>query len=222
MNRSQRHYFAVGFFLTLSLTASTRAGQAESRLTITVQVIDYAEVPERTLIQAQEEVTKIFHEVGVDTLWRDVSGPFKEKLKEPLPQHSSLSSPLQFRILIRVRSKAKRHRNVLAVAFPGKGDQLGELVYVFHRRLEELVEKGGLRELKGRILGLTIAHEIGHLLLPTHSHSPTGIMRAEWEFKSGRDFQITTSRNSGFTTQQAKVIRKVVKRMMEQEGSKGR
>jgi len=108
---------------------------------------------------------------------------------------------------------------VLAVAFPGEGDQLGELVYVFYQRLEELVEKGGLRELKGRILGLTIAHEIGHLLLPTHSHSPTGIMRAEWEFKSGRDFQITTSRNSGFTTQQAKVIRKVVKRMMEQEST---
>ena len=219
INKSWHHYLVLGFFLTVSLTPSVKGGSAESRLTITVQVIDYAEVPERTLIQAQEEVTKIFHEVGVDTLWRDVSGPFKEKLKEPLPQHSSLSSPLQFRILIRVRSKAKRHRNVLAVAFPGKGDQLGKMVYIFNQRLEELVQKGGLRELKGRILGLTIAHEIGHLLLPTHSHSPTGIMRAEWQFTSGRDFQVTTSRNSGFTTQQAKVIRKVVKRMMEQEST---
>ena len=26
-----------------------------------------------------------------------------------------------------------------------------------------------------------LAHEIGHVLLPDHSHSPVGIMRATWE-----------------------------------------
>ena len=29
----------------------------------------------------------------------------------------------------------------------------------------------------GRVLGLTIAHEIGHMLLPRYSHSAFGIMR---------------------------------------------
>ena len=210
MNRSQRHYFAVGFFLTLSLTASTRAGPAEPRLTITVQVINYAEVPETTLIQAEQEVAGIFRQVGVHTVWRNVSRSHEEEQRNPLP--------LQLRILILRRAIAKQHQGSLGVAFRGDYSQPGQVAYIFYQRLKELVQNRGIQELKGRILGLAIAHEIGHLLLPTHSHSSTGIMRAEWYFPSGRDFHNTTSRNLGFTPQQAKLIRKVV-RMMEQETS---
>jgi hypothetical protein len=31
------------------------------------------------------------------------------------------------------------------------------------------------------MLGHVISHEIGHLLLGTNSHSPSGIMRAQWD-----------------------------------------
>jgi hypothetical protein len=31
-----------------------------------------------------------------------------------------------------------------------------------------------------RLLGLAIAHEIGHLLLNSNHHAPTGVMRADW------------------------------------------
>ena len=31
------------------------------------------------------------------------------------------------------------------------------------------------------ILGSVMAHELGHLILGSNSHSPTGIMRARWE-----------------------------------------
>ncbi len=214
INKSWQHYLVFGFLLTLSLIASTRAGPADSRLTITVQVIDYAAVPERTLIQAEQGVAEIFRQVGVHTVWRNVSRSHEEEQRNPLP--------LQLRILILRRAIAKQHQGSLGVAFRGNYGQPGQVAYIFHQRLEELVQKGGIRELKGRILGLAIAHEIGHLLLPTHSHSSTGIMRAEWHFPSGRDFHNTTSRNLGFTPQQAKLIHKVVKRMMEHEGSKGR
>ena len=214
MNRSQRHYFAVGFLLTLSLTASTRAGQAEPRLTITFQVINYAEVPETTLLQAEQEVAEIFRQVGVQTVWRNVSRSHEEEQRNPLP--------LQLRILILRRAISKQHQGSLGVAFRGNYGQPGQVAYIFYQRLKELVQNRGIRELKGRILGLAIAHEIGHLLLPTHSHSSTGIMRAEWYFPSGQDFHNTTSRNLGFTPQHAKLIRNVVKRMLEREGSKGR
>ena len=36
------------------------------------------------------------------------------------------------------------------------------------------------------ILGHAAAHEIGHLLLGSNSHSPFGLMRARW---SGQDLQ---------------------------------
>jgi hypothetical protein len=31
------------------------------------------------------------------------------------------------------------------------------------------------------VLGLVLAHEVGHMLLPVYSHSPSGLMRADWE-----------------------------------------
>jgi hypothetical protein len=32
-----------------------------------------------------------------------------------------------------------------------------------------------------RVVGLVIAHEVGHLRLPAFPHSPSGIMRAHWD-----------------------------------------
>jgi len=32
-----------------------------------------------------------------------------------------------------------------------------------------------------RVLGHTMAHEVGHLLLGTHAHSQMGIMRPNWQ-----------------------------------------
>ena len=32
-----------------------------------------------------------------------------------------------------------------------------------------------------RLLGAVMTHEVGHLLLPAFSHSPSGIMRARWD-----------------------------------------
>jgi hypothetical protein len=53
---------------------------------------------------------------------------------------------------------------------------------VFYARVEDLVlsVNGGKREAPV-ILGDVIAHELGHLLLGTNSHSPAGIMCAEWD-----------------------------------------
>jgi hypothetical protein len=37
------------------------------------------------------------------------------------------------------------------------------------------------------MLGHVMAHEVGHLLLPTYSHSPTGLMRGEWDRSQVKD-----------------------------------
>ena len=50
----------------------------------------------------------------------------------------------------------------------------------------------------GYLLGVVVAHEVGHILLPAYSHSPSGIMRANWE---GRLIDIP-----GFTKVQAATI----------------
>ena len=45
-------------------------------------------------------------------------------------------------------------------------------------RIDELAWRAGGRT--ARILGHTMAHELGHLLLGANAHSPSGIMRGVW------------------------------------------
>jgi hypothetical protein len=50
---------------------------------------------------------------------------------------------------------------------------------LFYDRAQHLHEISGAS--LASILGHAIAHELGHLLLGTNSHSPAGIMRARWQ-----------------------------------------
>jgi hypothetical protein len=59
------------------------------------------------------------------------------------------------------------------------------------------------------ILGAAIAHELGHLLLGTNSHSPTGIMCGQWD---RRFLRLALMGRQLFTPQQAEVIRAAVDR----------
>jgi hypothetical protein len=54
------------------------------------------------------------------------------------------------------------------------------------------------------ILGCAIAHELGHLLLGTNSHSGKGIMQRQWESNQFR--QLMTG-SLLFTTAQAQLMR---------------
>ena len=49
---------------------------------------------------------------------------------------------------------------------------------MFYHRVQEIAEAGLASQ--PQILGHALAHEIGHLLLGSNSHSPTGLMRAHW------------------------------------------
>ena len=53
------------------------------------------------------------------------------------------------------------------------------------------------------ILGCVIAHEIGHLLLGSNSHSVSGIMQGRWERRQVRQAVTGTLL---FTPEQAKLI----------------
>jgi hypothetical protein len=58
--------------------------------------------------------------------------------------------------------------------------------YVFLDRVTAFSEKvASFRRDRviGTVLGHVICHELGHLLMPRKSHSPFGIMRADWDFQ---------------------------------------
>ena len=52
------------------------------------------------------------------------------------------------------------------------------LAYVFYQRVRAEAERYDVST--AQVLACTIAHELGHLLLPIRAHSPEGLMRACW------------------------------------------
>ena len=56
----------------------------------------------------------------------------------------------------------------------------------------------------GAVLGHTIAHEVGHLLLPRGTHGPAGLMRATWRMEDMRD---AAQGHLGFSPAEAAIIR---------------
>jgi hypothetical protein len=108
---------------------------------------------------------------------------------------------------------------------PGAGpDRL--LAYVFYDRVVGIAQREAQRQAaqaqgtaarrasRAQILGVVIAHEIGHILLNLAVHTETGIMRGEWDLHGLRDI---AEGYVSFTTQQAKVIQAEVARRTRQQ-----
>ncbi len=66
----------------------------------------------------------------------------------------------------------------------------------------------------GIILAYPVAHEMGHVLLPTPAHSPTGIMRPHWD---GDDMRHIFDRSLTFTPAQVALIRSKVAECCKKE-----
>ncbi len=215
MMRFFQYCLLLGFMLTL--TVSALADAAERGLTITLNVYNYAQLGENTLIQAEKEVNRIFSKIGVATTWHNVSGSPEKEQMDPLPQ-SSFSPPL--RILISPPSMEERlgnsNKRALGEAVLRKsGQEFGRTAYIFGRRIQELTEtlnESYIPANKAQILALVIAHKVGHLMLPSNKdvlHSTTGIMQGGWNPK---DLKSLSRGALVFTTQQGELIRTEVAR----------
>jgi hypothetical protein len=92
----------------------------------------------------------------------------------------------------------------------------GTVAYVFYDHVTTQAEV--MRQFLPMILGYAIAHEIGHLLLRTTGHSPSGIMRAQC---TPRDLRSAALGELLFTPEESEAIRaEMLVRMVQQTTSK--
>jgi hypothetical protein len=93
------------------------------------------------------------------------------------PECEAVDFPLhlQFRI---AKHSLNLNEFIMGVSYLS-ADGTGCYADLFYDRAEHLHEISGAS--LASILGHAIAHELGHLLLGTNSHSPAGIMRARWQ-----------------------------------------
>jgi hypothetical protein len=135
---------------------------------VTVGLYDYAVVPSETLAAAEREASSVFRKAGVDLLWVEC-GPVQNHAAD-LNACEQVGESMRFLVKILPETMAVHlHRP------PGVlGVTVQQFAFIFFDRAEGLcaVERLSLSV----ILGYVMAHELGHMVLGQHSHSPSGIM----------------------------------------------
>ncbi len=177
-----------------SPSTPTRAGKADP--TIAVRVYDYVQVPE-ALGNAQELVAKIFREAGIIIVWRDCLGLTGGQERELNCGRTESESDVELRVVPRLKAPpGVRHDMTLGFA-------TGRTATVSWERVLELAHCENMN-IRWQILGRTIAHEIGHVLLGSYSHSSSGIMHGRW---NSEDLQFEAARYMWFTPKESEALR---------------
>jgi hypothetical protein len=125
---------------------------------IRLQMNDDAGVPVAMLRKSQDEVVRIFAAVGVGAEWTETA------------------PSIAVRIVTSALAYAGRSSSVMGVALRRPG---GATAQIFLKQVQDFARTYDSDV--SILLAHVIAHEIGHLLLPRMPHSPTGLMKGDWD-----------------------------------------
>jgi len=153
--------------------------------TVTVRVYNYAEVSGGVLQGGETEATRLFSAAGVSMTWVDCSNtriPARSGLAQAPEAATACFKPVSGAdVVLRILSRSTPASRAFHDTMFGFAE--GTFVAsVFYDRLGQFAQGvyGNQTEVSV-ILGDVIAHEIGHLLLGSNSHSRTGIMCGKWD-----------------------------------------
>jgi hypothetical protein len=189
----------------LAFSATGFASKAEPYPAIRILVYNIAQAPGATLTRAEREASRILSRAGVRATWFECPAVHSDAEAQAICQNGWGPSNIGLRILVKPTAFASRFR----------GDHLGFAVFpalasvYYDDRLRFAGDNVGLG--LPSILGCFIAHEIGHLLLGSNSHSRQGVMQAEWV---ERQIHQAVAGDLLFTSNQAKLIQAETRRRM--------
>ena len=158
----------------LALPETPLAAQNDSHPTITVQIYNYSQASPAILARAEHEAARILGAAGLHTVWLGCPViPSPAGNSDPC-QKALEASDLRLRIL----PSPVQNKFQDAVFGFAVHPALASVYYDYAQRLARIDDA----ELETPvILGGIMAHELGHLLLGSDSHSSTGIMQSRWE-----------------------------------------
>jgi hypothetical protein len=150
------------------------APAAEGQTTIRalrILVVNSAGAPPAVVADAERAAQRIFAPTGIEPAWREAS------LTASDVPGSRDSSDLASMIIVTLLSPSMEARSTLPTTALGFAVSGSRMASIFYSRIERVASQGAVD--LGTLLGHVLAHEIGHLLLPSVAHSGAGIMTAE-------------------------------------------
>ena len=191
---------------TIGAISSLPALPLESDLRITICVYNVAQVPSGILKSAERSAAEVFERSGIVTNWF-----------EP---HSGSRGGARVQTNVYVRIYTRPMLNAVRLGKGVLGFVLrfdGNSVAILYDRVQALAS--WKRVDITAILGIAMAHEIGHLLLRSREHCSEGIMRGNW---SSTDLQAGAQGSLHFTLEQAQNMRCEVLRWNHPPGESAR
>jgi hypothetical protein len=188
--------------LTIYVAQVWAAGECLERdSAVTVQIHDYEHLPSEWLSRAREIVTRVYGKIGVRIEWYGVLRQNTKGSRSATEQKASDGPFAQFTVIILTSQMAARGRipeGILGYAAVPPDGGMGRIAYVIYDRIREIAAEGRANEVE--LLGFTMAHETGHLLLGRGSGTATGLMKCHWD---RRNIQLLDARKLEFSELQA-------------------
>jgi hypothetical protein len=194
---------------SMACFAQTQAvSNARDTPRITVRVYNYSQAPRTVIAGAQAEAAGVLSRAGLETIWLDCTNHGDSSSPDPA---CSVNSSGNVDFVMNIVNRLEDfdpwvHRAALGFSVIPADGEVGSTSYVsLPRVVRALAAPGHVPEAK--LLGLAMAHELGHLLLGTADHSYRGIMRAFWP---ARYFENFDASEFLFTNNQVKHLRAAV------------
>ena len=210
---------AVSFAAGNGWARDQLTGDATATVDLTVLVYIYAPIPQHDLAIAERTASDIFQNVGVKMSWVDC--PLTRPRAELNPACTTPHTPTDIRLNVvpDIAEGPWVEKFAMGMAVPIPPPRHGQFAYISYARAKTVLLETPQLSL-GQLLGHGIAHEIGHLLLGTNSHSPSGLMSAHW---STRELKLAARGQLTFSIDQAVAIRGDVRaRRAQQETAASR
>lgn len=170
-------------------------------------------LPDSELFAAQRVAQRVLQHASVDMTWQDCTVSQTPSRAPPECETHLRPTDVVLYLVVRLEAHAPWvSKNALGYSIiPDKGDE-AQMAYVCYPCVRALSRSTSFTA--DELLGLAIAHEIGHLLLGTNEHSNRGIMRARWRPQDleGRDWKEFL-----FTAEQAKRLRRRIATRLESQ-----
>lgn len=140
---------------------------------VTVFVSDNANVPEQLVLAAEQNATSAFRYAGVDLKWINCETGGGDSWQASCGD-AFTNTRLMVRLIPHARTLAD---GIFGVSF--LDHDAGSYADIFFEPIRRFHEQNQGISL-APILGDVLAHELGHLLLGSNSHSRDGIMQPHW------------------------------------------
>lgn len=166
--------------LVVGLTAGEAAGPQSFRNHVVVRLYNLFGLPDEAMGRALLTAGSIFRRAGIESAWRDCVVPthFSPSASDPCDEPLNSLNFEEVMVRIIATPEAMREEDTLGYSFVDMSVRSGVLSTVFADRIDSMAERTTTDV--ATLLGRAIAHEVGHLLLGTISHSSKGLMRAHW------------------------------------------